>query len=226
MNEAPTLPSIRQQTWTVGDSVSLTLPEAEGGTRVGIGIRYELEVATLGIALSDLGLSFNGRTRTLSGTLTTGIESFGLDLAYIATDRNGVDATKRITVIIQSGDNAPASAPDLTAFNAATESGRQIVFLDWADVEGATSYVVQVGVDDGSFIPELVLPTLVVEALPEEASLTVYDSQTNLGNDKTAHALITGLSAGDYIVRVAAVNEDGPGPLSTTVKFTIPVGGI
>ncbi len=222
VNEAPTLPSVAWPVWTFGDSVSLTLPEAVGGTRVGIGIRYELE----GVDLSALGLSFNGRTRTISGTLTTGLAAGGVDLTYTATDRNGVTAERDFFVTTLSGPSAPMSAPVLTALNAATESGRQIVFLDWADVAGANSYVVQVGADDGSFFPELVFPTLVVDALPEEGSITVYDFQTDLGGGKTGHALITGLTAGDYIVRVAAVNEDGPSPLSNTVQFTVPVGGI
>ena len=222
MNEAPTLPAISWPTWTFGDSVSLTLPEAVGGTRVGIGIRYALE----GVDLSALGLSFNGRTRTISGTLTTDLADGSADLTYTATDRNGVTAESGFTVITVSGDDAPTSAPALSAFNAATTSGRQIVFLDWADVAGATSYVVQVGADDGSFFPELVFPAYVVDALPEEASMTVYDSQTDLGNDKTGHALITGLTAGNYIVRVAALNADGPSDWSAIVKFTVPVGGI
>ena len=222
VNEAPTLPAISWPTWTFGDSVSLTLPEAVGGTRVGIGIRYDLE----GVDLSALGLSFNGRTRTISGTLTTDLADGSADLTYTATDRNGVTAESGFTVITVSGDDAPTSAPALSAFNAATTSGRQIVFLDWADVAGATSYVVQVGADDGSFFPELVFPAYVVDALPEEASMTVYDSQTDLGNDKTGHALITGLTAGDYIVRVAALNADGPSGWSAIVKFTVPVGGI
>ena len=222
VNEAPTLPAITWPVWTIGGSVSLTLPEAVGGTRVGIGIRYNLE----GVDLSALGLSFNGRTRTISGTLTTGLAESGVDLTYTATDRNGVTAESQFFVTTVSGDDAPTSAPDLSAFNAATTSGRQIVFLDWADVERATSYVVQVGADDGSFFPELVFPALAVDALPEEASMTVYDSQTDLGNDKTGHALITGLTAGDYIVRVAAANADGPSDWSIIVKFTVPAGGI
>ncbi len=222
VNAAPTLPAISWPTWTFGDSVSLTLPEAAGGTRVGIGIRYELE----GVDLSALGLSFNGRTRTISGTLSTGLASGSADLTYTATDRNGVTAESDFTVITVSGPSAPTSAPDLSAFIAATTAGSQIVFLDWADVAGATSYVIQVGADDGSFFPELVFPAYVVDALPEEASMTVYDSQTNLGADKTGHALITGLTAGDYIVRVAAANADGPGGWSAVVKFTVPVGGL
>ncbi len=222
VNEAPTLPAISWPTWTFGDSVSLTLPEAVGGTRVGIGIRYELD----GVDLSALGLSFNGRTRTISGTLTTGLADLSVDLTYTATDRNGVTAESGFTAITVSGPSAPTSAPALTAFNAATTSGRQIVFLDWADVAGATFYVVQVGADDGSFFPELVFPAVVVDALPEEASMTVYDSQTDLGNDKTGHALITGLTAGDYIVRVAAANADGPSNWSIVVKFNVPAGGI
>ena len=217
VNEAPTLSSVAFQTWTVGESVSLTLPEAAGGTRVGIGIRYELDSLEVGRDFSVYGLSFNGRTRTLSGTLSL---PGSLNMTYTATDRNGVSAEAFIFALLENGPSAPTSAPQVTAFNAATESGRQIVFLDWADVEGATSYVVQIVADSEEF------PAAPVGALPEEGSLTVYDSQTDLGGNKTAHALIAGLNAGDYDVRVAAVNEDGAGPWSNEVSFTIPVGGI
>lgn len=216
VNEAPTLPRIAWPTWTVGDSVSLTLPEAEGGTRVGVGIRYELE----GVDLSALGLSFNGRTRTISGTVAPAVQ-FGVSLTYTATDRNGVDAVKEFYVTIQGGPSAPSAAPDLSTFIAATERGRQIVFLDWADVARATSYVVQVIADDGTEFP-----ALVVGVLPDEGSLTVYDSQTDLGGGRTAHALVSGLTAGDYIVRVSAKSAGGVGPWSNVVKFTVPVGGI
>ena len=209
VNEAPTLSAVDGQTWVVGNSVSVTLPEAEGGTRVGVGIRYELD----GVDLSALDLSFNGRTRTISGTPAF---NHMTDLTYTATDRNGVSASQAFTVNILPGDTAPGTGPRLTAFNAATESGRQIVFLDWADMERATSYVVQVVADGEDF------PALPVGALPEEGSLTVYDSQTDLGNDKTGHALITGLNAGDYKVRVVAKNVDGVGDWSNEVSFTVP----
>ena len=221
VNEAPTLPVTQRNYFsemTVGESVSVTLPEAEGGTRVGIGIRYDLEDRE-GTDLSAVGLSFNGRTRTLSGTPVLNIE---LDMDYTATDRNGVTASRLYQVFILAGPLAPTAEPDLTAFNAATDSGRQIVFLDWADVERATGYVVQVIPDDGT----AEFPNLALGVLPEEASLTVYDSRTDLGGGKTAHALITGLPAGDYLVSVTAKNVDGVGPWSSEVEFTVPVGGI
>ncbi len=208
VNEAPTLPEIADQTFTVGENVSITLPEAAGGTTVGTGIRYELEPAVHGIV-------FNGRqhVRSLFGTPhVTGTT----EATYTATDRNGVSASRTFTIDIVAGAGAPASAPDLTAFNAATESGRQIVFLDWADASGATGYVVQVIADAGTF------PSQAVGVLPEEGSITVYGSQTDLGNDKTGHALIAGLNAGDYKVRVAAANGDGAGPWSDEVAFTVP----
>ena len=210
VNEAPTLPAIAWQTWTVGESVSVTLPEAEGGTRVGTGIRYRLE----GADLSAIGLSFNGRTRTISGTPTRTTAGFW---TYTATDRNGVSAGRTLTVNILAGGSAPADAPGLTAFSAATTSGIQIVFLDWADVTGATSYVVQIIADGGTF------PSRAVGVLPEEGSLTVYDSQRDLGSGKTGHAFITSLAAGDYKVRVAAANGDGSGPWSNELSFTFSV---
>ncbi len=213
VNEAPSLP-VGYYEMTVGQSVSVTLPEAEGGTRVGIGIRYDLG----GADLSALGLSFNGRTRVLSGTPLLNSD---LDLTYTATDRNGVTASVLVQVDILPGATAPSSAPDLSAFNAATESGRQIVFLDWADVARATGYVVQVIPDDGTEFPDLA-----VNVLPREASLTVYDSQTDLGGGKTAHALITGLLPGDYLVGVTAKNADGVGPWSDDASFTVPAGGL
>ena len=207
VNEAPTLRAIADQSFTVGQSVSITLPEAEGGTAVGTGIRYELEPGVQ-------GLVFNGRqhVRSLTGTpYVTGTT----EVTYTATDRNNVSATRTFTIEVVAGPGAPASAPALTAFNAATESGRQIVFLDWADVSHATGYVIQVIADGGTF------PSQAVGVLPEEGSLTVYGSQTDLGNDKTAHALITSLTAGDYKVRVAAVNGEGAGPWSVEVGFTV-----
>ncbi len=209
VNEAPTIPAIGWQTWTVGESVYVTLPEAEGGTRVGTGIRYQLE----GADLSAIGLSFNGRTRTISGRPTLNAAGFW---TYIATDRNGVSASRTVTVNILTGGTAPTDAPGLTAFTAATESGMQVVFLDWADVPGATGYVVQVIADGGTF------PSQAVGVLPKEGSLTVYESQTDLGNGTTGHALITGLTAGDYKARVVAVNGDGAGPWSDEVAFTVP----
>ena len=208
VNEAPTLPEMANRSFTVGESVSVTLPKAVGGTAVGTGILYRLEPAVQ-------GLVFNGRqhARTLSGTP----QVIGTtEVTYTATDRNGVSATRTFTIEIVAGAGAPAAAPDLTAFNAATDSGRQIVFLDWPDVSGATGHVVQVIADGGTF------PTQSVEILPEEGSMTVFGSQTDLGNGKTAQVLITSLNAGDYKARVAAVNGYGAGPWSNEAAFTVP----
>ena len=212
VNEAPTIRAIADQSFTVGQSVSVTLPQAEGGTIVGIGIRYKLEPAVQ-------GLVFNGKqhVRSLTGTpYVTGTT----EVTYTATDRNNVSATRTFTIEVAAGAGAPASAPGLTAFNAATDSGRQIVFLDWADVADADGYVVQVIADGETF------PSLAVGVLPEEGSLAVYDSQTDLGDGRTAHALIDGLAAGDYKARVAAVNDDGASDWSSEVSFTVQVGGI
>ncbi|MCY4663742.1 MAG: fibronectin type III domain-containing protein [Acidimicrobiaceae bacterium] len=207
----PSLAAIDDQSFTVGDTVSLTLPEIVGGSwQVGWSVlRYRLEPEIQGLSFDSEPL-----TRTLTGTAAV---NGSTELTYTVTDRNGVSASRTFTLAVASGPNAPASAPALTALAVAQ---RGWAVLDWENVEGATGYVVQVRAADGSY------PAQAVESLPDGARMTSYDSRTDIGEGRMAQAVVAGLSDGEYKVRVAAVNADGAGPWSAEADLTVKVGGL
>ncbi len=203
VNEAPTLPEIADRGFTVGDNVSLTLPRAEGGTQVGIGIRYRLEPAVE-------GLFFNGRqhVRSLTGRpIVPGTTA----VTYTATDRNNISATRTFNVTVANGPSAPTSAPTSVqaaqVYAGADPNGSGAAAV-WDTVSGATGYVVQVRADGGSY------PDLAVNSAPADVNL-------NLPNVASGLVWINAISSGDYKVRVAARNADGVGPWSVEVGFTV-----
>ncbi len=208
VNEAPTVRMIADQTFTVGQSASITLPKAEGGTTVGIGIRYELEPGVQ-------GLVFNGRqnVRSLSGTPTVPGTT---TMTYTATDRNNVSATRTFDVTVVNGSSAPASAPSSVQAAQSSSgpdpngSGAAAV---WDTVSGATGYVVQVIADGGTY------PALKADSAPADVNLNLPDPDRGL-------VWINAISSGDYKVRVAAKNADGVGPWSEEVSFTVRIGGV
>ncbi len=208
VKEAPTLEAIADQEFTAGQNASITLPEAVGGSRVGIGIRYRLEP---GVA----GLVFNGRQsiRSLSGTPTVPGTT---TMTYTATDRNNVSATRTFNVTVVNGPSAPASAPS-SVLAAQTSSGADPNGSDaaatWTTVSGATEYVVQVIADGGSY------PALKADSAPADVKLNLPDPDRGL-------VWINAISAGDYKVRVAARNSGGVGPWSEEVNFTVRIGGV
>ena len=203
VNRAPTLRAIADQRFTVGESVSLTLPGAVGGTQVGTGILYRLEPAVG-------GLFFNGRQHLRSLTGTPYVPGT-TEVTYTATDRNGVSATRIFAVTVVNGPAAPASAPSslqaAQAYSGADPGGSGAAAV-WDTVPGATGYVVQVRADGGSY------PDLALESAPARVNLSLPNVDTGL-------VWINAISTGDYRVRVAARNAHGVGPWSEEVGFTV-----
>ncbi len=207
----PSLAAIDDQSFTVGDAVSLTLPEIVGGSwQVGWSVlRYRLEPEIQGLSFDSEPL-----TRTLTGTAAV---TGSTELTYTVTDRNGVSASRSFTLTVAASPNAPASSPALTALSM-SQAG--LVVLDWESVEGATGYVVQVRAADGSY------PAQAVESLPDGARMISYNSRTDIGEGRMAQAVVAGLTDGSYKVRAAAVNADGAGPWSAEADVTVKVGGL
>ena len=208
VNEAPSIRAIADQSFTVGQNVSITLPAAEGGTTVGIGMRYELEPAVE-------GLVFNRRQhlRSLTGAPTVPGTT---EVTYTATDRNDVSATQTFDITVVNGPSAPSSAPSsvkAAQVSSGADPNGSGAAATWDTVSGATGYVVQVIADGGSF------PYLKVESAPTLVTLRIPEDDKGL-------VWINAISTGDYKVRVAARNADGVGPWSTEVSFTVKVGGV
>ena len=195
----PTLSNIEDQSYTAGQTVSLTLGAASGPWwKMVAPLSYELTGQVDGLAFSG------GSNPTLSGTPTVAGVT---EMTYTATDGNGVSASRNFTVTVVNGPNAPTAAP-------ASLAASQITGVDaaaaWDAVTGATGYVVQVIADGGSY------PDRAVNSAPAGVHLKFI----------TGGVGINGLDPGDYKVRVAARNDDGVGPWSTEVSFTVQVGGI
>ncbi|WP_419847532.1 putative Ig domain-containing protein [Candidatus Poriferisocius sp.] len=197
----PTLPDIADKTVTVGQPVSIELPEATGGSKRIVWLRYRMEPEIP-------GLGFNSRTRTLSGTPTLAGQT---QVTYTVTDRNGVSDSATFTVEVEAGDLAPA-APQISA-RAFPASG--IALLDWDDVDDATGYVVQLRAEDA------VYPSFAADSVPDQASLLVYPSRVQNEDGSTMRAVVFGLSDGSYKVRVAAANAHGTGPWSPEASVTL-----
>ena len=205
---APELPieeihEIIDKTLTVGQPVSITLPEATGGSKRIVSLQYRVEPQIP-------GLRFDPRTRTLSGTPThTGQAAFD----YTVTDRNGVSGGAAMSLTIAAGASAPTAAPQITA-RALPASG--LATLDWDDVDGATGYVVQMRASYAFF------PSLAADSVPYQTTLLVYPSRSQNEDGTMTRAVVFGLSDGAYQVRVAAVNADGAGPWSSEASVTLP----
>ena len=202
---APSLPEVADQSFTVGAAATLTLPEAEGGVlpRGAVSLDYALSPAV------D-GLSFSGSwDRILSGTPVVPGSTV---MTYTVTDANGVTDTETFTITVANGTSAPSSAPASLRGGQDGSAARAVAF--WDAVTGATGYVVQLIESDGSY------PDKPVNAVPDGVTLRL-DSITF-----PTQAVFVGIGAGDYKVRVAARNDDGVGPWSAELSFTVRLGGV
>ena len=198
----PELPDIADKTVTVGQPVSIELPEATGGSNRIVWLRYRMEPQIP-------GLRFDPNTRTLSGTPTLTGQA---QVTYSVTDRNGVSDSATFTVEVAPGALAPA-APQISA-RALPAPG--LAALDWDDVDGATSYVVQVVPADADY------PSLAADSVPDPATLHVLPARVQGDDGSTTRAVVFGLSDGTYKVRVAAANAHGTGPWSPEASVTLP----
>ena len=193
----PSLPAIADQSFTAGDPVSVTLPAAGGGSARIFNLRYRLEPQ-----IPDL--SFNSVTRTLSGTATA---TGSTTMTYTVTDRNDVSGSETFTIAITPGPLAPKTAPG--PVQAAQVSGRKYFAVAWAEVKGATRYVVQVAAEGSSFTTDMG-----VSAWPQ-------GYHVNLQPYPARGAAVTVPEYGNYQVRVAAVNADGAGPWSSAALAVV-----
>ena len=183
----PSLPDMANQSFTVGDAMSVTLPAATGGSASITGLRYRLEPQVP-------GLSFNASSRTLSGAATvTGSTA----MTYTATDRNGVTDTETFTFTVTPGSSAPTSPPG--SMQMAQQPGQKFFQVSWTEVMGATNYVVQVTPEGVGFQTDHG-----VSSWPEGYHVTVQGS--------LLRAAVAVPEYGNYQVRVAALNAGGAGP--------------
>ena len=93
----PATTTVAAQTYTTGAAVSLTLPEAAGGTA---SLTYTLTAPTSSSAGLPAGLAFDGITRTLSGT-TTGWQA-AIRYSYTVTDANRNTASLPVDITVQA----------------------------------------------------------------------------------------------------------------------------
>ena len=200
---APELSDIADKTVTAGQQASIELPEATGGSKRIVRLKYRMEPQIP-------GLRFDPRSRTLSGTPTL---SGRAQVTYSVTDRNGVSDSATFTVEVAAGDSAPAAAPQISA-RALSAAG--LAALDWDDVGGATGYVVQVQAADADY------PPFATDSVPDQATILVYPSRSQNDDGTMTRAVVFGLGDGDYKVRVAAANADGAGPWSSEASVTLP----
>ena len=89
--------TVAAQTYTTGAAVSLTLPEAAGGTAP---LTYTLTAPTSSSAGLPAGLAFDGITRVLSGT-TTGWQA-AIRYSYTVTDANRNMASLPVDITVQA----------------------------------------------------------------------------------------------------------------------------
>ena len=91
----PATTTVAAQTYTTGAAVSLTLPEAAGGTAP---LTYTLTAPTSSGAGLPAGLAFDGITRVLSGT-TTGWQ-VAIRYSYTVTDANRNTASLPVDITV------------------------------------------------------------------------------------------------------------------------------
>ena len=220
----PTLPAIADQSFTVGDDVSFQLPK--GSSELGESyLDYEVTPELSRWAYWP-DLYWEGYK--LAGTAKyTG----AFDVTYTVTDPNGVSASKTFTVTIASGTNAPTSAPMNLTVDVEADAQAGTAKLEWdvlpnatdatgcptgtyvsgPHVNGCTYYVVQVK-DSSSSFPR---------AHPFVPGRHGPDSFWTRDEGQEAFVHVGALPAGDYTARVAGVNQDGAGPWSAEVTFTV-----
>lgn len=212
---APKLPTIMDRTFAantaIADDANALLPEASGGAQT---------LRKPGYYLSPLpqAISFDNRTRKLSGTPISSTAA-STTVTYTVTDENEVSDSKTFIINVPGGTVAPASAP--ADFETYAISANTIA-LDWANVTGATAYVVQALPFFGSN-----WPSGSEESLPPGAWVTFYPTGADVGDGRMVRALLQGLASNAfYSVRVAAANSGGTGPFSAPETETTPVGGL
>ena len=211
---APKIPAseilkFKEKAFTVGQPVSITLPEATGGSKRVVSLRYRVD----GLIP---GLQFNPRTRTLSGTPThTGQARF----TYTVTDRNDVSDSAKVALTFNAGPSAPTETPRVTAraIDSGDDTLGSLLVVDWADVNGATNYVVHVRASNGAYFP-----LLSYDSVPDQGKLYKCSSRSQNEDGTMTRAVVHGLPNGTYQVRVAAENADGAGPRSYAITVTLP----
>ena len=97
----PATATVAAQTYTKGQTVSLALPEAAGGTAP---LVYTLTAPTSSGATLPAGLAFDAITRTLSGT-TTGWQA-EIRYTYTVTDANRNTASLPVSITVQADFDA------------------------------------------------------------------------------------------------------------------------
>ncbi len=196
VNEAPSLPETADRSFTAGSAVSVTLPAATGGSAKITRLRYSLEPQIP-------GLSFNSGARELSGTPTA---TGATVMTFTVMDRNGVTDTTTFTITVAAGAGAPASAPG--SVRAAQAPGLKTFGMSWAEVAGASEYVVQVAAEGSGF------PTdSAVNSGPAGARVSVHQC--------CSRAVVDVAEYGNYRARVAAVNAEGAGPWSAATLVAV-----
>ena len=212
VSEAPSLTEIADQSFTVGDDVSITLPRSPQGSIILTTnhLDYRLSPDLEGLSLEQEGLTITG-TASYTGSS---------QMTYTVTDLNGVSASRTFTIAVASGPDAPASAPALTV-SVEYKQGNATAHLDWGDLADATGYVIQVRAADDSF------PSQAVAYLTGRSGKYEYQTRT-VDGVRTAYFSLGGVDEGSYTARVAGKNDDGAGPWSAEVSFTVtkPVGGL
>ena len=226
---APTLPAIADQTYTVGDEVAFELPK--GSSELGESyLNYEVT--------PELSRWAYWPDIYWEGYKLTGTAKYkgAFDVTYTVTDPNGVSASKEFTVTINSGSNAPTSAPmNLTVDVEAREQEGNVIgtaklewdvlpnatdatgcptgtFVSGPHVNGCTYYVVQVRDSTDSF----------PRAHPYVKGRSGPDSFWTRDEGQEAFVHVGSLDPGDYVARVAGQNQHGAGPWSAEVTFTVP----
>lgn len=229
---APTLPMIADQSYTVGNTVSFELPK--GSSEHG---EYSLDYeVTPELSRWAYWPDLYWEGYKLAGTAKyTG----AFDVTYTVTDPNGVSASKTFTVTIASGTNAPQSAPMNLTVDVDVDAGAKTgtAKLEW-DVlpnrEGATgcptgTYVTGPHVDDCTYYVVQVKDSSssFPRAHPFVPGRHGPDSFWTRDEGQEAFVHVGALPAGDYTARVAGVNQHGAGPWSAEVTFTVtPPGGL
>lgn len=139
VNGPPSLPTTANQSFTAGETVSVALPTATGGSAKIIWLRYRLEPEIP-------GLSFDTGSRTISGTPTA---TGSTTMTYTVTDRNGVSDTETFTIAVVGGSAAPTSPP--ASVQAAQIPWRKYFAVTWTEVPVAPGYAVQVAAQGDNF---------------------------------------------------------------------------
>ena len=227
----PTLPAIADQSFTVGDEVSFQLPK--GSSELGESyLRYEV---TPELPASAYWPDLYWAGYKLAGTAKYTGE---LEVTYSVTDVNGVSGESRtFKVTINSGTNAPKSAPMNLTVDLDPSAELGTAKLEW-DVlpnnDGATgcptgTYVAGPRVDDCTYYVVQVKKAdeSYPRAHPYVPGRYGPDSFETRNERRQAYVRVGALTEGNYTARVAGVNQDGAGPWSAEVTFTVtPPGGL